>query len=193
MDYNLIPILFVSYLIGSIPFSWILVKVFCKMDLRSVNSGNIGATNVFRVDKKISFVALSLDIIKSALVIFVLEKTNVQKSILYLTGFTLVVGHIFPLWFLFKGGKGIAPTIGVVLSVNIKVFLLFIITWAVVFAIFRYSSLSSITSIVSSCIYCVAIEDFNASIFYIAMSVIILIKHKDNIIRIMNGAEKKLF
>ncbi|WP_198920774.1 glycerol-3-phosphate 1-O-acyltransferase PlsY [Anaplasma marginale] len=189
----LIPILFASYLIGSIPFSWILVKVFYKRDLRSVGSGNIGATNAFRVNRSISFLVLFLDIFKSVLVILILEKMCAHKSIMYLTGFTVVLGHIFPVWFLFKGGKGIAPTIGVVLSINIKIFFLFIITWAVVFMIFRYSSLSSIISIISSCIYCAVTENFNSSIFYIAMSIIVLIKHRDNVIRMINGTEKKLF
>ncbi|MFV9870204.1 MAG: glycerol-3-phosphate 1-O-acyltransferase PlsY [Anaplasma ovis] len=189
----LIPILFTSYLIGSIPFSWILVKVFYKTDLRNFGSGNIGATNAFRVNRGISFLVLFLDISKSVLVLLTLEKMCIYKNIMYLTGFALVLGHIFPIWFLFKGGKGIAPTIGVILSINIKIFLLFIITWAVVFIIFRYSSLSSIISVLSSCIYCVIIEDFNSSIFYIAISVIVLVKHRDNIIRVINGTEKKLF
>ena len=190
---QLIPILFTSYLIGSIPFSWILVKVFYKIELSDFGSKNIGATNAFRVSKGISFLALFLDVSKSVLVLLTLEKMCIHKNIMYLTGFTSVLGHIFPIWFLFKGGKGIAPTIGVILFINIKIFLLFIITWISVFVICRYSSLSSIISIISSCIYCVVIEDFSSYIFYLATSIVVLIKHRDNIIRLINKTEKKLF
>ncbi|MCU7612308.1 glycerol-3-phosphate 1-O-acyltransferase PlsY [Anaplasma capra] len=192
-DISIVLIILTSYFIGSVPFSWILGKFFLKVDIKKVGSGNSGSTNVFRINKKISILALSLDIAKSALVTLFLKVNGFTKEITYLIGFISVFGHIFPVWFRFKGGKGIASTIGVIMVLNTEMFYLFIATWVVFFVIYRYSSLSSILAILISCSHCLIIEDIIPSIVYLITSIVIIWKHKENIIRIKNGVESKLF
>ncbi|MCU7611188.1 glycerol-3-phosphate 1-O-acyltransferase PlsY [Anaplasma capra] len=192
-DISIVLIILTSYFIGSVPFSWILGKFFLKVDIKKVGSGNSGSTNVFRINKKISILALLLDIAKSALVTLFLKVNGFTKEITYLIGFISVFGHIFPVWFRFKGGKGIASTIGVIMVLNTEMFYLFIATWVVFFVIYRYSSLSSILAILISCSHCLIIEDIIPSIVYLITSIVIIWKHKENIIRIKNGVESKLF
>ena len=178
-----------SYLLGSIPFGFILTKIFLKKDIRDIGSGNIGATNVLRTGNKlIGFTTLLLDISKAVLpVIFI--KFNYQDYI-YIASLSVFLGHVFPVWLKFKGGKGVATYVGILLSINLIYGLVFIISWIIIFLLSRYSSLSSIIASLSVPVYLLVFENFN-SIFYGIMFILIFYTHKENVKRLKNKEESK--
>ena len=145
MDLNLITVALYSYFLGSIPFGLILTKIFLKKDIREVGSGNIGTTNVLRTGNKyLAALTLLFDLLKGYFSVYI--------TIIYFEGLAsfsaliCFVGHIFPIWLKFKGGKGVATYLGVILALSYKFFLIFGITWLVLSFLFRYASLSSIIS-----------------------------------------------
>ena len=178
-----------SYLLGSVPFGFILTKLFLQKDIRDIGSGNIGATNVLRTGNKlIGFTTLLLDISKAVLpVIFI--KFNYQDYI-YIASLSVFLGHVFPVWLKFKGGKGVATYVGILLSINLVYGLVFIISWIIIFLFSRYSSLSSIIASLSVPIYLLVFENFN-SIFYGIMFILIFYTHKENVKRLKNKEESK--
>ena len=179
----------ISYLMGSIPFGFILTKIFLKKDIRDIGSGNIGATNALRTGNKlIGYTTLLLDISKAILpVIFI--KFNYQDYI-YIASLSVFLGHVFPVWLKFKGGKGVATYVGILLSINLVYGLVFIISWIIIFLFSRYSSLSSIIASLSVPIYLLVFENFN-SIFYGIMFILIFYTHRENVKRLKNKEESK--
>ena len=137
-----IVFMFMSYLCGSIPFGLILTKIFSKKDIRKIGSGNIGATNVLRTGNKyLAVLTLILDILKGYIpVVIALYYFN---NFVYRIALLTMLGHIFPIWLKFKGGKGVATYLGIISALSIQLGLLFIFTWIIVSLIFKYSSLSS--------------------------------------------------
>ncbi|MDB4845839.1 glycerol-3-phosphate 1-O-acyltransferase PlsY [Candidatus Pelagibacter sp.] len=180
---------FGSYLIGSIPFGFILTKIFLKKDIRNIGSGNIGATNALRTGNKlIGFATLALDIAKAILtVIFV--KLNYPDYI-FIASLSTFLGHVFPIWLNFRGGKGVATYVGILFSINFIYSLVFIFSWAITFLISKYSSLSSITASLMVPIYIIFFEN-NNSIFFIIMFVLVLYTHRENVKRLKNKEETK--
>jgi acyl phosphate:glycerol-3-phosphate acyltransferase len=178
-----------SYLLGSIPFGFILTKIFLKKDIRDIGSGNIGTTNVFRTGKKsIGYSTLILDIAKAVLpVIYV--KLNYPDYI-FIASLSVFLGHVFPVWLKFKGGKGVATYIGILFSINFIYGFIFIGTWVFTFLISRYSSLSSITASLMVPIYLLLFESANL-VFFIIMFVLILFTHRENVKRLKNKEESK--
>ena len=132
-----------SYLMGSIPFGFILTKIFLKKDIREIGSGNIGATNALRTGNKLlGYSTLVLDIFKAVIpVIYV--KYN-YPELVYIVSLCAFLGHVFPIWLKFKGGKGVATYVGILFSINILLGVVFVVSWGIIFLIFRYSSLASI-------------------------------------------------
>lgn len=193
-----IVFLIISYLIAAIPFGLFLTKIFTGKDVRQFGSGNIGATNVTRVaGKKIGLVTLLLDGLKGAIMVIIARYAFVDSSnldeFLALVSAIAVIGHIFPIYLKFKGGKGVATTVATLLALNHILGLIVISTWLVVFAIFRISALSSITSITAAVIFSYFALLPNSQITLCAfLFVIILIRHKDNILRLIKGEEKKI-
>ena len=178
-----------SYLFGSIPFGFILTKVFLKKDIRDIGSGNIGATNALRTGNKLlAYATLILDISKAILpVLFV--KFNYPDYI-FIAALSTFLGHVFPIWLKFKGGKGVATYVGILFSINLFFGLVFIVSWAITFLISRYSSLSSLIASLIVPIYLVVFENYN-SIFFIIMFVLIFYTHKENVKRLKNKEETK--
>ena len=150
MDYLIVGI--VSYLMGSIPFGLILTKIFLNKDIREIGSGNIGATNALRTGNKlIGYSTLILDIAKAIIpVIFV--KIN-YPDLIYIASLCAFLGHVFTIWLKFKGGKGVATYVGILFSINLLLGIIFAASWAIIFLMFRYSSLSSIVGSISIPIY----------------------------------------
>ena len=141
MEYLIVGI--TSYLMGSIPFGFILTKIFLKKDIREIGSGNIGATNALRTGNKlVGYSTLILDIVK-AIIPVIYVKMN-YPELIYIASLCAFLGHVFPIWLKFKGGKGVATYVGILFSINILLGLIFVISWGVIFLISRYSSLSSI-------------------------------------------------
>ena len=191
MNTNLIIVLFYSYLLGSIPFGLIITSIFLKKDIRKIGSGNIGATNVLRAGNKLyAAFTLLFDILKGYLTIII--TLNYFPSNIYLAGLICFIGHIFPIWLKFKGGKGVAAFLGIVLAISLKFALLFGLIWILILFIFRYSSLSSITSTFVIFLYSLTLDNNNFSIYLFIMFVVLLYTHKDNILRLRVGKENKI-
>ena len=188
MEYFTIGI--ISYLMGSIPFGLILTRVFLKKDIRDIGSGNIGATNALRTGNKlIGFTTLILDISK-AIIPVIYVKINFPELI-FITSLCAFLGHVFPIWLKFKGGKGVATYVGILFSINILLGTIFIISWIVIFIITKYSSLSSIIGAISIPVYLLLTGQSNNVIFFIIMFVLIFFTHRENIKRLKNKEETK--
>ena len=187
MEYLLVFV--ISYLIGSIPFGLLLTKLFLKKDIRKIGSGNIGATNVLRSGNKfIGYTTLLLDIFKAVLaVIFV--KYN-YFDFLYISALSVFLGHVFPIWLKFKGGKGVATYVGILLSLNLIYGIVFGITWILIFLISKYSSLSSLIGSLSIPVYLFFTNESQIT-FFIIMFVLIFYTHRENIKRLKNKEESK--
>ena len=134
-----------SYFIGSIPFGLILTKIFTGKDVREIGSGNIGATNVLRTGNKyLAAITLLLDILKGYVAIIITKQYF--PELIILSSLLVFLGHLFPIWLKFKGGKGVATYLGILFALSLQLSLLFIFTWIVVSLIFKYSSVSSMFS-----------------------------------------------
>ena len=183
-------ILFISYLIGSIPFGFLLTKIFLKKDIRKIGSGNIGATNALRTGNKlIGYSTLILDISKAVILLLII-KFNFSEY-LFISSIAVFLGHVFPIWLKFKGGKGVATYVGILFCVNIYLAVIFIIVWFVVFVMSKYSSLASmVASLLVPLSSYFFIDDINYY-FYIILFLLILITHRENIKRLKNNTESK--
>ena len=188
MDIFLIGI--ISYLMGSIPFGFILTKIFLKKDIREIGSGNIGATNALRTgNKTIGYSTLVLDILKAvAPVIYV---KIFYQDFLYIASLCAFLGHVFPIWLKFKGGKGVATYVGILFAINIYYGIIFTISWFITFFISKYSSLSSLVGAASIPIYLLILTQFDQGIFFTIMFVLIFFTHRENIKRLKNKEETK--
>ena len=183
-------ILFISYLIGSIPFGFILTKIFLKKDIREIGSGNIGATNALRTGNKlIGYSTLILDISKAVILLLII-KFNFSEY-LFISSIAVFLGHVFPIWLKFKGGKGVATYVGILFCINIYLAVIFMIVWFVVFVMSKYSSLASmVASLLVPLTSYFFIDDINYY-FYIILFFLILITHRENIKRLKNNTESK--
>ena len=183
-------ILFISYLIGSIPFGFLLTKIFLKKDIREIGSGNIGATNALRTGNKlIGYSTLILDISKAVILLLII-KFNFSEY-LFTSSIAVFLGHVFPIWLKFKGGKGVATYVGILFCINIYLAIIFIIVWLVVFVISKYSSLASmVASLLVPLSSYFLLNDINYY-FYIILFLLILITHSENIKRLKNNTESK--
>ena len=187
MDYLIV--ITISYLLGSIPFGLLLTKFYLNKDIRSIGSGNIGATNVLRSGNKIiGYATLILDVLKAVIpVIYV--KFN-HADFIYISSLSVFLGHVFPIWLKFKGGKGVATYVGILFSINLIYGLFFGITWILIFLISKYSSLASLVGSLSIPIYVFFFNE-NQTIFFIIMFVLIFYTHRENIKRLKNKEESK--
>ncbi len=180
----------ISYLMGSIPFGLILSKIFLKKDIREIGSGNIGATNALRTGNKIiGYTTLFFDILKA--IIPVIYVKIYFPELVYVSSLCAFLGHVFPIWLKFKGGKGVATYLGILFALNIYFSLIFIISWFVTFGLSKYSSLSSLVASISVPIYLLFSSQFNQVIFFTIMFILIFFTHRENIKRLKNKEETK--
>ena len=198
----LIVILF-SYLSGSIPFGLLITKIFTKTDIRKIGSGNIGATNVLRSGNKyLAGLTLVLDVLKGYIpVIFCL---NYFPDFIMLASLSVFLGHVFPIWLNFKGGKGVATYLGVIMALSIQLGFLFMFTWIAVSLIFKYSSLSSMFAALTvfiinfireniSLIGSLSINsDAQDSKLLFIFFILIIYTHRKNISNLKNKTESKI-
>ena len=180
-----------SYVLGSIPFGLILTKIFIKKDIRKIGSKNIGATNVLRTgNKSIAILTLLLDILKGGSAVLI---TDVYfPNLIFLSGLAAFLGHIFPVWLKFSGGKGVATYLGILLILSLKLGLIFCLSWVLIALITKYSSLSSIIS--SLIIFIISFSEINFELnsYLFITFVIVLYTHRQNIIRFKNKTEDKI-
>ena len=180
----------ISYLMGSIPIGLILTKIFLKKDIREIGSGNIGATNALRTGNKlIGYSTLILDVLKA--VIPVLYVKFNFPDVVYISALCAFIGHVFPVWLKFKGGKGVATYVGILFSLNIIFGLVFGICWLIIFFISKYSSLASLIGSLSIPVYILILEGLENVFFYIIMFILIFFTHRENIKRLKNKEETK--
>ena len=188
---EIIILAFSSYIVGSIPFGLILTKLFLKKDVREIGSGNIGATNVLRTgNKALAFLTLVFDIGKGYLVV---KYTSVYfTDLVYLMGLICFIAHIFPVWLKFKGGKGVAVYVGIILALSLKLGLVFCVTWILIAFVSKYSSLSSMVSALIIFLFSIPESNFELNSYLFVTFLIILYSHKSNIIRLKNKTEDKI-
>ena len=187
MEVLIISIL--SYLMGSVRFGFILTKVFLKKDIRDIGSGNIGATNALRAgNKSLGYGTLFLDIIKSIIPV-VYVKLNYSDYI-FIASLCVFLGHIFPIWLKFKGGKGVATYVGILFSINLTTGFVFIGVWFFTFLISKYSSLSSLFGSLSIPIYLFFFTNQNL-VFFSIIFILLLYTHRENVKRLKNKEESK--
>ena len=187
MDYLIIIV--TSYFLGSIPFGLILTKLFLNKDIRNIGSGNIGATNVLRSGNKlIGYSTLLLDILKAILPVLYIK--FYYPDLIYISSLSVFLGHVFPIWLKFNGGKGVATYVGILFGINLIYGLVFGITWIIIFLVSKYSSLSSLIGSISIPVYLFFVKG-DQIIFFIIMFVLIFYTHRENIKRLKNKEESK--
>ena len=183
-------IILLSYLMGSIPFGFILTKILLKKDIREIGSGNIGATNVLRTgNKMIGYITLSLDILKAIIPLLIIKINH--PEFLFISALSIFLGHVFPLWLKFKGGKGVATYVGMLFCINYILGFVFIICWLIIFIVSRYSSLSSLIASLTIPFYHFFIIDNNNYYFFIILFILIFFTHRENVKRLINNTELK--
>jgi len=201
---NLFLSLGLAYLIGSIPTSFIFTKIFTKLDIRKHGSGNVGATNVFRVVGKVpAIMVLVLDILKGVIAVTVIPDFLFNNDIGVMMGLDLfkillgmgaISGHVWSVFLKFKGGKGVATTAGVLLIIAPKILAGSALIWVVIFVIFRIVSIASIAASIFIPIFSIIFyQSFSLVVFSIFLGIFGTYKHKANIKRLFRGEEKKLF
>jgi len=188
MEYLTIGI--ISYLMGSIPFAFILTKTFLKKDIREIGSGNIGATNALRTGNNfIGYSTLLLDVLK-AIVPVIYVKLN-YPELIYIASLCAFLGHVFPIWLKFKGGKGVATYVGILFAIDIFLGSIFCISWLIIFLVSRYSSLSSLIGSLTIPVYIFLNDQISNALFFGIMFVLIFYTHRENIKRLKNKEESK--
>ena len=188
MDYFFVS--FISYLMGSVPFGFILTKFFLKQDIRNIGSGNIGATNALRTGNKlIGYSTLILDIAKAIIPIIYVK--NSYPDLIHLASLSAFLGHVFPIWLKFKGGKGVATYVGILFAINIVYGFIFITNWLFIFFLSKYSSLSSLIATLSIPVYIYVSGNPDGISFYLIIFVLIFYTHRENVKRLKNQEETK--
>ena len=190
LNFELFLIILASYLFGSIPFGLLLTKIFLKKDIREIGSGNIGATNVLRAGNKIlGYSTLVLDILKAVLPILYIK--FFMSDYLYISALSIFIGHVFPIWLRFKGGKGVASYLGILCCLDIFTALIFGVVWISVFVLFKFSSLSSLLASLTIPIFHFFYNSNSDYYFYFMMFILIFFTHRENIKRLRNNTESK--
>ena len=191
MNIELLYVAIYSYILGSIPFGLLLTKFFLKKDIRKIGSGNIGATNVLRTGKKsLGIATLMLDGLKAY--ISVLITLIFFPDYIYLSALLCFLGHVFPIWLKFKGGKGIAVYLGILFAFSIYLGFIFMVIWIFVLYFSKYSSLSSLISTLVIFLYSINLNNFDMSLLFFMVLIIVIYTHRENISRLRDKTENKV-
>lgn len=182
-----------GYLLGSVPFGIVLARLFGLGDLRKIGSGNIGATNVLRTGNKLAaLLTLLLDSGKGAVAVALTYWLTYDPFAGLAAGFWAVMGHTFPVWLKFQGGKGVSTTLGVLLAIAWPVGLAAIATWLVVAAVLRYSSLAALVALAMAPVYAWFLATPQHALLAGLLAVLTWARHHENIRRLLNGTESKI-
>ena len=186
-----IPLVF-GYLLGSIPFGVILTRLAGTQDLRSIGSGNIGATNVLRTGRKgLAAATLIGDALKGTIAVLAFARAD-DPGLALVAGFGAFIGHLFPVWLKFKGGKGVATYIGVLLALAWPVALAFGVIWIAVAAATRYSSLAALIASAATPLILWWRADLQEAEVFLLLTILLFVMHRANIMRLLNGSEGKI-
>lgn len=193
---NFIPVILIAiaYLMGSIASAILVCKLFGLDDPRSEGSGNPGATNVMRLHgKKAAILTLTGDVLKGVIPVLLAKVLGSSEIIIALCGLAAFLGHLFPIFFSFKGGKGVATLIGVLFATHWLLGLAYILSWAFFAILFRFSSLAALLSAVLTPLYSwLILQDINVLICHGVMAVLLLWRHQSNIRKLIAGTENKI-
>ena len=191
MNLEILYVTLYAYLLGSVPFGLVLTKLFLNKDLRNVGSGNIGATNVLRAGKKsLGLLTLVLDGLKGY--ITVAATYYYFTDYIYLAALLSFLGHIFPVWLKFKGGKGIAVFLGILFAFSTNLGIIFSICWVLILYFTRYASVSSLVSVGIIFIYSIYLENSFEAMFFFIILIIAIYTHRENIVRLKRKTENKI-
>lgn len=183
----------VSYLLGSVPFGLVLCKAFGYGDIREIGSGSIGATNVLRTgNKPLALATLMLDTSKGAIAVLIATLIYDYEWFTWGAGLCAVIGHMYPVWLKFKGGKGVATTIGTLWALSWPVGAIVCITWLIVACLFRISSLAALSSFLAMPALSFAFAGKDALVFATLISMLVYWRHRSNIARLITGKEPKI-
>ena len=190
MIVEVLLVISLSYILGSIPSGIIFAKIFKLKDLRTIGSGNTGTTNVLRTGNyTAAALTLILDFGKACLAIYLSQIVN--EKLILISSLAILIGHIFPLWLEFKGGKGFACYLGIIFMINLYLFIFISLIWLITFFAKRVSSLSALLSCLSGVL--ISIIYFNSNIVLVVLlTILIFITHLENIKRLINGTETKI-
>ena len=192
VELNLLDKITWAYFIGSIPFGLILVRFSTGQDLRKIGSGNIGATNALRTgNKSIAILTLALDLVKGFVAVKLFQNSAGPDQIYFIAG-AAVIGHIYPIWLNFNGGKGVATILGVLLALDWYIASILILVWLAVAYFTKYSSLAAIIAIITLPFLAFFFEGYDFAVFALTLTLIIIYKHKENIKRLMSGEESTI-
>ena len=190
---NLLTVALGGYLLGSIPFGLLLTRMAGLGDIRNIGSGNIGATNVLRTgNKKLALATLVLDGAKGAVAVFLARWFFLDPVLPVIAGAAAFIGHIFPVWLKFKGGKGVATALGTWLALAWPIGILACLTWLVVALVFRFSSLSALLAVALAPVYAIWLGTPALIGFGIGVAILVWIRHHENIRRLLKGEEPKI-
>jgi glycerol-3-phosphate acyltransferase PlsY len=182
----------VGYLLGSIPFGLLLTKVAGTEDIRNIGSRNIGATNVLRTGRKgLAAATLLLDVLKGTAAVLLVQNL-LWLDMALIAGFGAFIGHLFPVWLRFKGGKGVATYIGILIGVAWPVAIIFCVVWLLIALVTRYSSASSLTASAISPVALWWIGQPRAALLFVVLSILVFIMHRANIARLLAGTETRI-
>lgn len=188
---DIVLLLLTAYGLGSVPFAYLVARAYGVADIRTVGSGNVGATNVVRaVGKKAGAITFLLDAGKGAIVVLAVRHLGYSETMTCMAGVLAVLGHIFPIWLKFKGGKGVATTLAVITALCWSVGLATVAVWLVIFIITRVSSLSAILAMGSMPMWASLWADATTDATALCLAIVVIAKHHCNIRRLLNGEEK---
>tara|TARA_B100001146_G_C16132639_1_gene413111 strand:- start:352 stop:930 length:579 start_codon:yes stop_codon:yes gene_type:complete len=191
MIIEIASIILISYLLGSIPSGIIFSKIFSLGDLRKIGSGNIGTTNVLRTGNyTAAALTLTFDFGKAYAAIY--ASSIINSDLILLSGLTILIGHIFPIWINFKGGKGFASYLGIICSLDVFVFLIMILLWLIIFYLKKISSLAALLSALIGLIISISFINNNIKFTLFFLTLVIFLTHIENIKRLYNGTEDKI-
>ena len=180
-----------GYLLGSIPFGVILTSLAGAGDLRQIGSGNIGATNVLRTGRKgLAAATLLLDLLKGAAAVWIAEAVWPGLGMLAAAG--AFIGHCYPVWLKFKGGKGVATLMGIVLALHWPSGIVFAVVWLGLLATLRISSVAGMTAAISAPVSAAVMDRFDLVMLLVVLALIVLWKHRENIERLLAGTEPRI-
>lgn len=183
--------LLIGYLLGSIPWGILLTRIAGAGDLRAIGSGNIGATNVLRTGRKgLAAATLLLDLLKGAAAVWIVAALFPGEELV--AGAAAFIGHCYPLWLRFRGGKGVATMMGVVVALSPIAGLVYAIVWLGLLGIVRISSVSGMAAAVAAPIAAAAVGRFDLAVLFLGLALIVLWKHRENIARLVAGQEPRI-
>ena len=192
MNIEILVALLSGYFFGSIPFGLLLTKFVGEGDIRKIGSGNIGATNVLRTGRKsLAAATLILDAGKGAFCVYIIG-LYLPDIYIGIAGASAVIGHCYPIWLKFSGGKGVATGLGIIAMLSPISGFLFIVTWIIIAFLFKYSSLSALLAFFVSSIFSFFVEGSDISLAILFMTIITFFRHRENIKRLVSGTESKI-